>query len=52
MQISFHVQNESDMWNTYNFVLNSMKDNVFPFHGTANWGEAGGHRSQVEVVVA
>ena len=40
------------MWNGCNFRVITMRGRGFSFHGPVNSGEAGGHRSKPEVVLA
>ena len=48
----FTFENIWEMWNGCKFGWLPWAHEAFPFHGPINSGEAGGHRSQTEVVLA
>ena len=41
-----------EIWNGCNFRVFTMRGQGLLFHGSVNSGEAGGHRSELEVVLA
>ena len=48
----FTFKNRWEMWNGFNLRVITMRGRGISFHGPINSGEAGGHRSKPEVLLA